>query len=65
MKKWINKKGKNKKEWNDFPSQADRQIRDRKYKGEAQLEHEKLKRKNELKSMEAMLKKAISEIKNK
>jgi len=34
MKKWINKKGKNKKEWNDFPSQVDRQIRDRKYKGE-------------------------------
>jgi len=36
-----------------------------KYGWEAQLEHEKLKRKNELKSMEAMLKKAINEIKNK
>ena len=31
VKKWINKKGKNKKEWNDFPSQADNKIRNNKY----------------------------------
>lgn len=34
MRKYINKRGQNKKAWNDSPSQWDRSMEERKYKQE-------------------------------